>query len=540
LKLKDITEDDIYALVGHTLAGRGFDYYESGRVLNLKVRNGKIIAEVAGNYEPSYTVKIWCDEDGVDGNCTCAYSQGIDVCKHVAAVLFEWVYNRAAQMEGSAVEEAKLRQDLGCLSKEDLISLLIEAIEENDSLYQKIRVLTETVEADAEKNWIREMKAQIQRICSTNPFTDWEDDGIGGQLQNVLEPLEDAQTKEKLEVYAYTFEQIQRVDVDFHTDDLYDFADGLCEKMGRLLGGADFSHEAKQKYLDLLVKTYFDSEGWLDNELEEAIAKACALPEDIDYVIEQVEAYDADGKEDLLAKLYLQAGREDAYLQIRLRNLDSDLNYLEVAEFYLNRDEQRKAIEIAEEGMKKLAHKAALYPFLEEQYEAAGDIPKLQKLFMSQFEEFPSLELYQRLKNSHVAAGIWDAALRRKIITILKRGRAYGADVLLAQIYILEEDYDAAISLTQESISEQALGCVAEGVAKIYPEKSIAIYKQLVNDFLAVNGRERYRIAAGFAAKIKEIYISVLGGEEAWNNYIRGVRFENRRRPALIDEFKKL
>ena len=58
MKLKEVTEDDIYGLVGSTLAGRRYDYYEAGMVLNLKVRGGTITAEVAGRSAPSYTVQI--------------------------------------------------------------------------------------------------------------------------------------------------------------------------------------------------------------------------------------------------------------------------------------------------------------------------------------------------------------------------------------------------------------------------------------------------------------------------------------------------
>ena len=138
MRLKEIAEDDIYDLVGSTLAGRGYDYYESGMVLSLTVRGGSIRAEVAGRSAPSYIVKIWCDADGVDGTCTCPYSQGVDVCKHVAAVLFEWVYERAAESADPAISEAELRQGLENLSKTDLIALILEAAMESDSLYQKL------------------------------------------------------------------------------------------------------------------------------------------------------------------------------------------------------------------------------------------------------------------------------------------------------------------------------------------------------------------------------------------------------------------
>lgn len=193
MRLKEVTEDDIYGLVGSTSAGRGYDYYEAGMVLNLKVRGGTITAEVAGRSAPSYTVQIWCDEEGVDGKCTCPYSDGIGVCKHVAAVLFEWVYEHTEEAADVALSEAELRQGLENLSNEDLVSWVIEAAEENESLYQKLRILIERAEVPGDKSWVQEMKAEIQQICTTHSYSDWEYIDIDNQLEAVLEPLEDAE-----------------------------------------------------------------------------------------------------------------------------------------------------------------------------------------------------------------------------------------------------------------------------------------------------------------------------------------------------------
>ena len=147
MKLTDITADDIYALVGHTLAGRGYDDYESRLVKHLKVRETTIEAEVAGRLYASYTVKISWESDGIDGICTCPYSKGIDVCQHVAAVLFEWVYDRIDEIPSSVASESQLRQDLENLSKSELCDLLMEAVDGNNALFQKLRALVEKMDS---------------------------------------------------------------------------------------------------------------------------------------------------------------------------------------------------------------------------------------------------------------------------------------------------------------------------------------------------------------------------------------------------------
>ena len=159
---------------------------------------------------------------------------------------------------------------------------------------------------------------------------------------------------------------------------------------------------------------------------------------------------------------------------------------------------------------------------------------------MIQFKEFPSLELYQRLKEVSNRAGTWNASLKRGLLAPFENSGAYGAKLLLAQIYIADDDYDKALALSQHDAGEEALGHIAEGLTRTCPEEAVAIYKRIVDNYLAVNGRDCYRAAAGFAAKIKSVYLDVLEDETAWNNYIEGMRFDNRRRPTLIDEFKEL
>jgi uncharacterized Zn finger protein len=542
MTLKEITEDDIYNLVGYTLAGRGYDYYEGGMVLNLKVRGNNITAEVAGRSSPSYTVKLWCDAEGIDGHCTCPYSEGVDVCKHVAAVLFEWVYNRADEATDAVVSEAELRQGLEDLSKEDLISLILEAAAENDSLYQKLRILTEEAETSSEKSWMQAMKAELQRICAMDASDSWGEIDIGDELETALEPLEKAEVTDQLEIYMYALDQLNQIDEAYETDEPVALLDRIYERVGSLLGNSDLSLEQKRKYLDSLIDIYFELDQ-SDSELGDVIMEACRSPEDFNYVIGRVQDYEDDfsSKERLLAKLYLQSGREEAYLEIRRQNLDSDHDYLELAEFYQSRGQMAEAIEIAEKGLDSLTYKAALYPFLEEQYETQGDVQNLQRILTRQFKEFPSLELYQRLKQVGESAGTWETGLKQNLLAPLEKGEHYRSDRLLAELYVADADYDKALALSRRNdIGGEALSHIAGGIAQTYPEEAIAIYKRLIDGYLSVNGRDRYRAAAQLAARVKDIYLDILRDKATWNAYIQRIRSDNHRRPALIDEFKGL
>ncbi|SDH81948.1 Superfamily II DNA or RNA helicase, SNF2 family [Alteribacillus persepolensis] len=90
--MRYLTKAEIQDLAGKTIFLRGLHYYESGNVSQLSFNTAgsftKIKAVVAGTL--SYHVQLLFHEDGElqEGSCSCpAYQEGMDVCKHMAAVL---------------------------------------------------------------------------------------------------------------------------------------------------------------------------------------------------------------------------------------------------------------------------------------------------------------------------------------------------------------------------------------------------------------------------------------------------------------------
>ena len=85
-----ITKSEIRELCGTTYYNRGRRYFEEGHVISLN-RDPDFLstwtAKVRGNR--IYTVKVTLGQDDLDADCTCPIFNPDDLCKHVAAVLFE-------------------------------------------------------------------------------------------------------------------------------------------------------------------------------------------------------------------------------------------------------------------------------------------------------------------------------------------------------------------------------------------------------------------------------------------------------------------
>lgn len=80
----------------------------------------------------------------------------------------------------------------------------------------------------------------------------------------------------------------------------------------------------------------------------------------------------------------------------------------------------------------------------------------------------------------------------------------------------------------------------ADELMEHYPEEMIEFYLPKIQNNIYRKKRKTYRIGTEYAAKVKEIYIDILGKEKEWERYIEGIRKEYERRPALQDEFSHL
>ncbi len=80
---------------------RGLDYYLDDRVSDLHISDKKIEAVVEGSED--YRVKILIDDDEItDMSCSCPYASDGAPCKHMAAVLYEYLEKYTKESEQSA------------------------------------------------------------------------------------------------------------------------------------------------------------------------------------------------------------------------------------------------------------------------------------------------------------------------------------------------------------------------------------------------------------------------------------------------------
>ncbi|HJH26142.1 MAG TPA: hypothetical protein C5S37_05045 [Methanophagales archaeon] len=73
-----------------------------------------------------------------------------------------------------------------------------------------------------------------------------------------------------------------------------------------------------------------------------------------------------------------------------------------------------------------------------------------------------------------------------------------------------------------------------------FPEGIIEYYWQNAYRNIPGGNRGTYRIAAGYLAKVKRIYINLLKDESRWKKRFFDLKAEFKNRPAFLDEVRKL
>nr|MBX2824690.1 SWIM zinc finger family protein [Gammaproteobacteria bacterium] len=94
--LYNLSLDDILSNCGRTFTSRGQQYMRNDRVLDIEWQHDSqsLSAKVAGGNAIPYTQQIRAETEYIDGNCSCPVGYN---CKHVAAVLLQWMDQCAMQ-----------------------------------------------------------------------------------------------------------------------------------------------------------------------------------------------------------------------------------------------------------------------------------------------------------------------------------------------------------------------------------------------------------------------------------------------------------
>ncbi|MBU3924833.1 hypothetical protein KJ854_02765 [Patescibacteria group bacterium] len=511
MPFNSFTQKKIKNLAGEIIYGRGLGYFQSGAVEKIWTEGNKLFARVLGS-QGNYEVEIEEQNGRFVWKCGCPYDGAI--CKHIVAAGLEFLDKKEAvisKAENTVKQSNKLREKLLLLSKEDLADML-------------------TFSFKTHGNWknvfLKEMAKKL--------------DATGVDNEDKQQIYED-------EFYSH-FSRVSEILEEFNqygggTEDEEDEAYGELEEIKELFQKQKLNAKLKKEFFEKMFFYYDWDNSGLSDMVMDTVFEAASGDEDWRYIVKKLEVKKQDNgwRKEMITGIYKDHLKdEEKYLELRKKNLEHGNDYYDLVDFWHKKGEFEKAVEIAEEGVKKCPiGSSELLEYLFKHYKKRDcdkALDYLKKIYLNQSH----FDNYKRLKNFSKAEN-WSEIDKwcRNLLT--KEKEFYE----LAQIDEFNKDYDKVLAYV---LAEKNDGGnwyddkegFAERIIDKYSEELLPFYKRKADKQVNNMGRESYKKAAGYAKRVKEIYCKYLNKENKWLEYINAIRQQYAKRKALIDEFKGL
>jgi uncharacterized Zn finger protein len=192
------------------------------------------------------------------------------------------------------------------------------------------------------------------------------------------------------------------------------------------------------------------------------------------------------------------------------------------------------AINIGERGLKLAGRKAALGEWLGPIEEAQGRGPQALEAWRAAFSERPSLTTYQTIRR--LAGARW-SRLKSEVMATLEK--SYDKQPL-AEVLLFEKEWDAAIKVAdQKGAYHTVVETVAEALIPHRPEWVIRAGIRQAEELIVQTKSNLYPAAADWLKRAKAAYAK-LGRTSEWQKYLRELKEQYKRRPALQAQLARL
>lgn len=547
MKLEDISEDDIWQIADYSaIVARGLDYYETGQVSSMIVSDDGIRAKVKGSFG-EYDVGISIEDGEVDVECDCPF-KGYG-CKHIVAVLYRFI-NEKGNDKKDAKEQKKidLDRELGNLDRDTLLSILSHLCHELEDVRRDV-LLSMKDNPDAINQGMDMVLEEVRDIlyCTAGFIDHNETFMVVKQLDHLKKKVMSVSPDTRVDVLRSIidgcYDILERCDDS--SGSMGDFIIGCLHDLGRSIHEQELTHTRKTE----LIRDYLDMisrEGYgLRMGYERLVMEIPSTDKDLKVLIQELrEMIQRHGSDhwvkdlrDMLKEAYQCAGMDEEHLAILKEDLNNSGEFMPLVEFWNDKGELDRAVELAEEGAIKSSKDYDRFrslDFLKRTYSSDRKWKDLVRVLKWIFEIMPSLERYKEVKEAAQRTGEW-TTIKKDIMKSVEGEQ-------LIWIHLHEGNNRKALDQVlneRDRISEDVRKKVAAAIEKEDPAGAIEIYSQLLEENIERKNRTAYRVAALYGKMIRSIYRN-MKEEDRWKQYIGSVRERNRTRPAMIQEFSRL
>jgi hypothetical protein len=299
---------------------------------------------------------------------------------------------------------------------------------------------------------------------------------------------------------------------------------------------AVFRHEL----LDNVLPYIESGNAGLDDALYDVAYATCYDDNDLRTLAEAFERMPGDWKTEHARRIYRKLGDQDKYLELRNRKMVYGADYDDLASFYWKTGEKKKAMQVAEEGLRKARGRMdELRLFVAQRAKVAGNRERYLELQFAHTTDHLTCDKYKAFRKLCTKAEWRD--YEEKILAQLK-----GAwDTEQLRIHMHRKEYEAAVAvLTRGRYPLTAWDShyelqTAKRLENRFPEEILKYYVSGLGNMKTKAVRKEYTQKAKVMAKIRHLLVEVLNDKARWRAFAIKIKQDNLKRPAFQEEFAK-
>jgi hypothetical protein len=324
----------------------------------------------------------------------------------------------------------------------------------------------------------------------------------------------------------------------------YALEDRVAELLYQMKKKLDFKKVIPEYRRDILnrVLPFIESgNAGMDDILCDVAYAACYSDADLRGLAEAFEDMGGDWRVENARDIYRRLGDREKYLELRTTRMELGADFYDLATFFWEAGEKEKALQVAEEGLRK-AHGRTdeLRLFVAKRAKAAGDREKYITLQFDQTMDLLTLNKYEAFKQI-CQNDEWE----RFEPQILARMKSAGRTEQL-KIRMHRKEYAEAVELlargrypTMDWDDDDEVR-IAKKLEKRYPEEILKYYLSGLGSLTVNAVRKEYARKAKVMAKVRHVLVTVIGDASRWKELAVKVKRDNIRRPAFQEEFGKV
>ena len=168
MKLNDSWQD----MFSSRVLSKGYDYYLSDSIHNVRKSGDGYEAKIRGSYEYDVYVNI---KDGklIDADCSCPYASDGNFCKHEAALLY-YLEDGGCVEEEDAICFDEIAGILDSLSKNEMKKILLSLASEEQSVRERLYGYSPKLSPMQKKDLIMEARSYFSCMDDAGYYNEYE------------------------------------------------------------------------------------------------------------------------------------------------------------------------------------------------------------------------------------------------------------------------------------------------------------------------------------------------------------------------------